>query len=335
MRAIRLEKQGGPEELKLVDLPDPVAGPGEAVVRLHAAGLNHRELFIRQGLYPRIKLPCVLGSDGAGVVESVGAGVDAKWIGKRAVVVPFEGWGADPKVQGKDFFILGMPRQGTLAERIAVPVSMIAELPAHLSFEEGACFGVAGITAYRAVVTRGELKSGEHVLITGIGGGVATIALLFAKALGAQVSVTSSSDEKLARARALGAVVAVSYKAKGWEKQLVGEAGSPPSLIIDGAVGDDFNALIAAAAPAARIVIYGATRGRPKDFDVQRLFFKQLDVRGSTMGNDAEFHAMLALIDRARIKPVIDRVFPLAQVAEADKLLESGAQFGKIVVSCV
>ncbi len=334
MRAILCERQGPPEAMKLVELPDPVAGPGEVVVRLHACGLNHRDVWIRQGLYARIQLPCVLGSDGAGVVESVGAGVDPKLPGKRAVLIPCEKWGPNPAVQGKDFLILGMPRQGTMAEKIAVPASMIVELPAHLSFEDAAALPVAGLTAWRALVTRGGLAKGEHVLVTGIGGGVATLALLFAKALGAEVSVTSGSEEKLAKAKALGAIAAVSYQAKGWEKELVAQAGRPPSLIIDGAGGDGLNALIGAAAPAARIVLYGATRMSPSKLDMAKIFFKQLDIRGTTMGTDDEFRAMLALVAEHRIKPVVDRVFPLAQAVEANKLLEESGQMGKILLDC-
>jgi NADPH:quinone reductase-like Zn-dependent oxidoreductase len=334
MRAVLCERQGPPEVMKLVELPDPVAGPGEAVVRLHACGLNHRDVWIRQGLYARIQLPCVLGSDGAGVVESVGAGVDAALVGKRAVIIPCEKWGPNPAVQGKDFLILGMPRQGTMAEKIAVPASMVVELPAHVSFEDAAALPVAGLTAYRALVTRGGLSKGEHVLVTGIGGGVATLALLFAKALGAEVSVSSGSEEKLAKAKALGAVAAASYHAKGWEKDLVTQAGRPPSLIIDGAGGDGLNALIGAAAPAARIVLYGATRLSPSRLDMAKIFFKQLDIRGTTMGTDEEFHAMLALVAKHRLKPVVDRIFPLAQAVEAVRLLEESGQMGKILLDC-
>lgn len=334
MRAVVCERQGPPEEMKLTQAPDPAAGPGEAVIRLHACGLNHRDVWIRQGLYARIQLPCVLGSDGAGVVESVGAGVDRKLVGKRAVIIPCEKWGPNPAVQGKDFLILGMPRQGTMAEKIAIPASMVVELPDHVSFEDAAALPVAGITAYRALVTRGGLQAGEHVLVSGIGGGVATLALLFAKALGAQVSVTSGSEEKLAKAKALGAIAAVSYKAKGWEKDLVAQAGRPPSLIIDGAGGDGLNALIAAAAPAARIVLYGATRMSPSKLDMAKIFFKQVDIRGTTMGTDDEFKAMLALVAQHRIKPVIDRIFPLAEAVAANRLLEESGQMGKILLDC-
>jgi len=331
MRAVRLERQGPPEELKLLDLPDPAPAAGEALVRLHACGLNRRDVWIRQGLYARIQLPCVLGSDGAGVVEQA---PDRKWIGKRAVIIPCYGWGPDPKVQSRDFFILGMPRQGTMAEKIAVPQSMLCEIPAHLSFAEAAALPVAGLTAYRALVTRGELRKDEHVFVTGIGGGVATLTLLFAKALGARVSVNSGSAEKLAKARSMGAIAAVSYKEKNWEKELVAQAGGPPSLIIDGAGGDGLNNLLAASSGAARIVVYGATRLSPSKLDMPKIFFKQVDIRGTTMGTDDEFRAMLQLVERARIQPVIDRVFPLSQAVEANRLLEESAQMGKIILDC-
>jgi NADPH:quinone reductase-like Zn-dependent oxidoreductase len=334
MRAVRCERQGPPEEMKLVELPDPVPAPGEAVVRLHACGLNHRDVWIRQGLYARIQLPCVLGSDGAGVVESVGAGVDAKLVGKRAVIIPCEKWGPDPAAQGKDFLILGMPRQGTMAEKIAVPASMIVELPGHIPFEDAAALPVAGLTAYRSLVFRGGLKKGEHVLVTGIGGGVATLAMLFAKAMGAQVSVTSGSEEKLVRARELGAIAGVNYKEKGWEKDLLTKAGRPPSLIIDGAGGDGLNNLIAAAAPAARIVLYGATRMSPNKLEMARIFFKQVDIRGTTMGTDDEFREMIKLVAEHRIKPVIEKIFPLSQAVAANRLLEESAQMGKILLDC-
>jgi len=334
MRAVRCERQGPPEEMKLIELPDPKPAAGEAVVRLHACGLNHRDVWIRQGLYARIQLPAVLGSDGAGVVEATGPGVDAKLVGKRAVIIPCEKWGPDPAVQSKEFLILGMPRQGTMAEKIAVPASMIVELPESISFEDAAALPVAGLTAYRALVSRGGLKRGEHVLITGIGGGVATLAMLFAQALGAQVSVTSGSDEKLAKARELGAVAAANYKAKGWEKDLVAQAGRPPSLVIDGAGGDGLNSIIGAIAPAGRIVMYGATRMSPSKLDMAKIFFKQIDLRGTTMGTDDEFRAMVKLVAEHRIKPVIDRIFPLSQAVEANRLLEESAQMGKILLDC-
>jgi len=332
MRAVRLHQIGGPENLKIDELPDPEPPPGGAVVRIEAAALNHRDVFIRQGLYPKIQLPAILGADGAGTVESVAPGADRSWVGKKVVIVPFDSWGDDPRVPGKDFLIRGMPRPGTFAEKIALPLDRLAAMPEHLSFAEAAALPLGGLTAYRALVTRGEVKRGDHVLVTGIGGGVATIAMLLAQALGAQVSVTSGSEEKLARAKSMGAIAAVSYKQKGWDKELLKQAGRPPEVIIDSAGGPDFNALVAAIASAGRIVTYGATRGPVEKLEMPRIFFKQIDIRGSTMGNDAEFHDMLALVSRARVKPVVDRVVPLSRYPEADQLMEKGDQMGKIVV---
>jgi zinc-binding alcohol dehydrogenase/oxidoreductase len=328
MRAVLCQRQGPPEEMQVIEMPDPQPAEGEDVVRLRSCGLNHRDVWIRQGLYARIQLPCVLGSDGAGVVET------GPLKGKRVVLIPCEKWGDDPAVQGKEFKILGMPRQGTMAEKIAVPRSMLVELPEHISFEDAAALPVAGLTAWRSLVTRGGLKKGEHVLVTGIGGGVATLAMLFAKALGAKVSVTSGSEEKLEKARALGAIAGVSYKVSGWDKALVQQAGSQPSLIIDSAGGDGLNGLIAAAAPAARIVLYGATRRSPSQLDMAKIFFKQLDIRGTTMGTDDEFRAMIDLVAREKIKPVIDKVFPLADAVAANRLLEESGQMGKILLDC-
>lgn len=334
MRAVVLHRQGPPEELKVEELPDPVAPPGGAVVRLHGAALNHRDAWIRQGLYARIRLPAVLGSDGAGVVEAVGEGVDASWLGRRVVIDPNIDWGPDPRVQGPDYRILGMPDQGTLAERIAQPVARLHEVPAHLSVAEAAALPLAGVTAFRALATRGEPRPGDHVLVTGIGGGVATFALLFARALGCQVSVTSGSDEKLARARELGASWTANYRAPDWAKGLVKQAGRPPDVIVDGAGGPGFNQLIAIAGPAARVVTYGATQGLPSEVDLRRIFFRQLDVRGSTMGTPADFAAMLALVARHQLRPVIDGVWPLAEAVEANRRLEQGGQLGKIVLDC-
>ena len=334
MRAIRLLQKGTPADLKLVQLPDPVAAEGGAVIRLHAAALNHRDAFIMQGLYPRIVLPCVPGSDGAGVVESVGAGVPQSWLGRRVLLNPQSGWGGDPGAQGKEFLILGMPEQGTLAEKIALPIARLEPIPEHLSFEEAAALPLGGLTAYRALVSRGGLLRSDHVLVTGIGGGVATLALVIAKALGADVSVTSSSPDKLARAKALGAVFGISYATPDWEKELVRAVGRPPSLIIDSAGGDGLNQLIAAAAPGARIVFYGATRGKPAALDLAKIFFKQLDLRGTTMGTDGEFKEMVSLFARTRARPVVDEVFALGDAAQAMQRMIDGGQMGKIVLDC-
>src|SRR5256885_9507002 len=333
MRAVRLHEIG--QQSQVDQVPDPVAPSGGAVVRLETAALNHRDEFIRVGLYAKIQLPAILGSDGAGVVESVGPGVDSSWVGRKVVVHPSEGWGSDPRAQDmKTFFIRGMPKQGTFAEKIALPLDQLEPMPEHLSWAEAAALPLAGVTAYRALVTRGEVKRGDHVLITGIGGGVAAVAMQLAQALGAQVSVTSGSEEKLQRARGMGAIAALSYKQKGWEKELVQQAGRPPTLIIDSAGGPDFGVLVNTVAPGGRIVFYGATRGPAEKLELTRIFFKQIDLRGTTMGTDDEFRAMLRLVAQHRIRPVVDKVFPLSQAVEANRLLEESGQMGKILLDC-
>jgi len=207
-------------------------------------------------------------------------------------------------------------------------------MPEHLSWPEAAALPLAGVTAYRALVTRGEVKRGDHVLITGIGGGVATVAMQLAQALGAQVSVTSGSEEKLQRARGMGAIAAVSYKQKGWDKEVAQQAGRPPSLVIDSAGGPDFGAVVNAVAPGGRIVSYGATRGPAEKLELTRVFFKQIDLRGTTMGTDDEFRAMLRLVARERVRPLVDHVFPLSQAADADRRMAQAEQMGKIVLNC-
>ena len=321
-------------KLALKELPEPQPAPGEAVVRLHAAALNHRDVFIQKGMYAKIKLPAVLGSDGAGEVLKVGEGVDPGLIGQRVLIIPCQGWGPDPKVQGRDFVILGMPASGTFAQAIARPADRLVTLPQHLSFQEGAALPLAGLTAWRALVSRGGVTRGEHVLVTGVGGGVSTMALILAQALGARVSVTSGSEEKLARARSLGAIAAVSYKDPDWGKKLVEAVGTPPSLIIDSVGGNTLNQLVNLCAPAGRIVTYGSTLGKVEGLELPRLFFKQIDLRGSTMGTDDDFRAMVDLVARERLKPVVDRVFPLAQAEEALRHMDGAQQMGKIVLDC-
>jgi NADPH:quinone reductase-like Zn-dependent oxidoreductase len=334
MRAVVVEKLGSPEEaLSLREVPDPVLKPGEALVRVRAAALNHRDTFILQKLYPKIQLPAILGSDGAGEVVRVADGVDPSLVGRKVVIAPSHDWGRDPRAPGKAFLILGMPDQGTMAELIARPAGELVPMPEHLSFQEAAALPLGGLTAYRALVTRGQIKASEHVLVTGIGGGVATLAMLIAQALGAKVSVTSGSEDKLRRARELGAVAAVSYKDPDWGKKLVEQAGSAPSLIIDSVGGENLNALINVAEPGARIVIYGATAGLTQGLNLHRVFFKQLDLRGTTMGTDAELRELLQVVAQKKLRPLVDQVFPLDQAAAAVRRMDEGKQMGKIVLA--
>ncbi|HTL68617.1 MAG TPA: zinc-binding dehydrogenase [Lacunisphaera sp.] len=315
------------------DEPDPVAGAGQAVVRLKAAALNHRDLWIQLGQYAGIKTPMILGSDGAGIVESIGPGVDATWKGREVIINPSLDWGDDPRAQGPKFRILGLPDHGTFAEKIAIPAANLAPKPAHLTWEQAAALPLAGLTTWRALFTRAGLKSGERVLITGIGGGTALLALQFAVAAGAEVWVTSSSPEKIARARSLGARGGANYREAGWAAGLEKQAGRF-DVIVDSAGGESFDSLIDLAAPGGRIVFFGATVGNPPGLNLRKCFFRQINLLGTTMGSPADFQGLSTFVAAKKIVPAIDRVFPLAQSEAALRHMEASAQFGKIVLQC-
>ena len=322
------------QPIVLQTVADPVAAPGHAVVRLTAAALNHRDLWIQQGLYAKIQLPVVLGSDGAGIVISVGTDADRAWVGKDVIINPSLDWGTDPRAQGPQFRILGMPDSGTFAEQISIPVANLAPKPAHLSWEQAAALPLAGLTAWRALFTRAQLKAGERVLVTGVGGGAALFALQFAVAAGARVFVTSSSAEKISRAQALGAQGGVNYRDADWSEQLLKLAGGAFDVIVDSAGGEGFASLIDLTKPGGRIAFFGATTGNPKGLDVRKCFFRQINLLGTTMGSPADFAGMTALVTEKKITPVVDKVFPLAQADAALRHMEASGQFGKIVLSC-
>ena len=322
------------QPLAIQSIPEPVAGPGQAVVRLRAAALNHRDLWIQQGLYANIRLPQTLGSDGAGVVESVGSGEDRAWVGREVIINPSLAWGADPRAPGPDFRILGMPDPGTFAERIVIPVANLAPRPAHLSWEQSAALPLAGLTAWRALFTRARLESGERVLVTGVGGGAALFALQFATAAGASVWVTSGSDEKLARARSLGAAGGANYRDPAWPAQLGRLSGGMFDVVVDSAGGDGFAQLIELTRPGGRIAFFGATAGNPPGLNLRKCFFRQINLLGTTMGSPMDFAGMAGFVAARNVVPVVDRVFALREAEPALRHMESGAQFGKIVLTC-
>ncbi|HVV59174.1 MAG TPA: zinc-binding dehydrogenase [Gaiellaceae bacterium] len=316
MKAIRIHEDGGPEVLRYEDAPDPVAGEGEVLVELRAAGLNHLDVWIRKGL-PSVPKPRIMGADGAGVL----AGTD-----ERVVINP--GILRDGKMH-----ILGEASDGTQAELIAVPRDYVHPIPGDLSFEEAAAFPLVFETAYRMLVTRARLQAGEWVLVWGIGGGVATAVLSLAKALGAHVVATSSSDEKLARARELGADATVNH-ATGDVVAAVKEAtGGGAHVVVDDVGEATWKRTLDAARPEGRIVVCGATTGPNPPAALHRVWWKQLSILGSTMGTPDDFQGAWNLIAAGKARPVIDRVYPLADVAQAHERLEAGEQLGKIVLS--
>lgn len=330
MKAAVLE--GVEKPLVIKSVPDPVAAPGSAVVRLQAAALNHRDLWIQKGRYAGLKFPIILGSDGVGVVESVGREADRDWVGREVIINPSLEWGADPRAQGRGFRILGLPDDGTFAEAVAGPVANLAPRPAHLTIEQAAALPLAGLTAWRALFARGQLRAGETVLITGIGGGVALCAVQFALAAGATVYVTSGSADKLERVQAMGAAGGVNYRGPDWRDQLQRQAGLF-DLVIDSAMGESLASLIELTRPGGRIVFYGATMGNPPGFDARKVFFRQISLLGTTMGSPADFAAMVHFVEACQIVPVIDTVLALDRVDEALRRMEAATQFGKLVLT--
>ncbi len=321
MKALQLKEKNTP--LSYGDMPLPQAGEGEVLVQIHAAALNRRDWWITQGQYPGIVYPIVLGSDGAGMAE-----------GREVIINPAMGWGEVAAYPSKSFQILGLPRNGTLAEWVTVPERQIYDKPAHLSFEQAAALPLAGLTAYRALFSKGQLKAGDQVLISGAGGGVALLAFQMAVAVGARVWVTSGSEEKIERTRTMGGQGGSNYRDPEWWKQLQQQAGGF-DLIIDSAGGDGFAFFPKIANPGARIVTYGGTLGAVSGLSPQAIFWKQLSILGTTMGNDQEFADMVAFISRHGIIPVVDGVYALSEGQAAFDQIGKGGQFGKVVLKVI
>jgi NADPH:quinone reductase-like Zn-dependent oxidoreductase len=316
VKAIRIHEDGGPEVLRYEDAPDPEPGDGDVLVELRAASLNHLDVWIRKGL-PSVPKPRILGADGAGVI----AGTD-----ERVVINP-------GLVENGRVHIVGETRDGTHAELIAVPRAFVHPIPGGLSFEEAAAFPLVFETAYRMLVPRARVQEGEWVLVWGIGGGVATAALAIAKALGARVIATSSSDEKLARAKELGADAVVNHATGDVVAAVKDVTGGGAHVVVDDVGEATWRRSLDAARPEGRVVVCGATTGPNPPAALHRVWWKQLSILGSTMGLPEDFQGVYDLIDAGRVRPVVDQVFPLADARAAHERLEAGEQLGKIVLT--
>lgn len=318
MKALILE--GKNQTVQYKDVPNPKPGQGEVVVQIKAAALNRRDVFITQGLYPGIKFPIILGSDGAGLYNN-----------REVIINPNNDWGPNDAFQSKKYHILGMPKNGTFAEQVVVNEDRLVDKPMHLSWEQAAALPLAGMTAYRALFTKGKLEKGDNLLVTGIGGGVAQFVLQFAVAVGANVYVTSSSDEKIARAKELGAKGSANYRKDDWNEQLSKQAGAF-DVIVDSAGGSGFTPLLKLCKPGARVVIYGGTRGKVPEISPQIIFWKQISILGTTMSTDGEFKDMIDFVNKHHIVPIIDSVYDIKDGAEAFQRMANSDQFGKIVI---
>ncbi len=323
--------QSLPDKIELAEVQIPYLKKNEVRVKIKAAALNHRDEWCRQGLYPTLKDGIILGSDCSGVVDEIGDGVDSKWPGKEVVINPAFHWGNNQKAQSRDFKILGMPDHGTLAEYIHVPLDRIHPKPSHLSFDQAAGLPLGGVTAFRALSYRGDIKAGEKVLVTGFGGGVAQLAAQLAIAFGAKVYVSSSSEEKIQKALELGVTAGFNYKDEGWTDYALAETDGF-DLIIDSAMGDTLSDLIEVVKPGGRIVLYGATKGNPSVLEARKIFWNQIQIMGTTMGSDRDFEEMLAFVNTRQIAPVIDTVFEMKEAVKAFDKMKAGKQMGKIVI---
>jgi zinc-binding alcohol dehydrogenase/oxidoreductase len=326
LKAVRIHEDGGPEVLRYEDVPDPEPGPGEVLVALRAAGLNHLDVWVRKGL-PSAPKPRILGADGAGIVAALGEGAEGFAPDDRVVLNP--GIPHDDRIT-----VVGEHTDGTYCELKALPAGQLYPLDESLSFEEGAAFPLVFETAYRMLVTKASVHEGDWVLIWGIGGGVALAAFELCRALGARTIVTSSSREKLERARSLGADVAVSHSEDDVvEAVREATAGRGADVVVETVGEATWERTLAAAAYEGRIVVCGATSGHSPPARLYRLWWKQLVIYGSTMGMPSDFEAAYDLVRTGRARVHVDSVFPLADAAKAHQRLESGAQFGKVVLA--
>ena len=329
MKAIVLE--GINESLIIKDVPKPVLKTGEALVKIKAAAFNRRDYWISKGQYAGLKFPIILGSDGAGIVAEVFDETEKHWLNKEVVINPGSQWGENPNFQSADFKILGLPDDGTFAEYVKVQTANLHMKPAHLDFKHAAAFPLAGLTAYRALFTKAKLAKSDVVLIAGVGGGAALFALQWALSFGAKVFVTSSSDEKINKAIALGAAGGVNYKEEGWDIKLKELAGGI-DVVIDSAVGPGFAKHLTYVNSGARLVFFGATAGDLPELNSRIIFWKQLQILGSTMGTATEFKEMLEFISTHKIVPVVEEVFNYEDANKAISLMGDSKQFGKIVL---
>jgi NADPH:quinone reductase-like Zn-dependent oxidoreductase len=321
VKAVRIHEDGGPDVLRYEDAPDPVPGTGQVLIELRAASLNHLDLWIRKGL-PSVPKPRILGADGAGVVVSG----DGFAPGDRVVLNPGHELG-NGRVS-----VFGEHSDGTHAELIAVPSSQVYPLPDAIGFEAAAAFPLVFETAYRMLATKAQLQGDEWVLVWGIGGGVSTATLAIAKALGARVIATSSSEDKLAQARELGADATFNHAGDDVVAGVKDVTGGGAHIVVDNVGEATWKRSLEAARPNGRICVCGATTGPNPPANLHRIWWKQLTVFGSTMGSQADFEAVYELVKSGRAVPVVDKVFALSEAAAAHERLEAGEQLGKIVL---
>jgi len=340
MKALAFNEHGGLDKLRYQDVPDPTTGDGEVLVKVRACALNHLDLFVREGL-PGLKLPLPFwsGCDIAGEIAGVGAAVQDVAVGDRVAVNPNLNCGrCEFCTRGEDslcvtYGILGEHTHGGLAEHVKVDARNVIKLPDHVRFEDAAAFILANMTAWRMLVTQARLRPGEDLLIIGVGGGVSSTAVQIGKLCGARVWVTSSSDDKLARARELGADECINYAKEDWAKTVFQKTGRRGvDVILENVGAATWQGSIRSLVKGGRLVTCGATSGPIGETDIRLVFWKQISIIGSTMASRREFNEVMIQLFRGKLGAIVDSVMPLREGAAAQQKLAEGKQFGKIVL---
>ncbi|KXK40056.1 MAG: zinc-binding dehydrogenase [Saprospiraceae bacterium] len=309
------------EKPKLIEMDVPQPTEHQVLINIKASAFNHRDIWITKGLYPGIRLGAVMGADGVGI--------DGE--GRKVVINPGLDWGNNQNCQSRQFRVLGVPDDGTFADYIMIDKKYVYPLPDHLDFVHGAAIPLAGVTAFRALVKKANVQSGDKVLISGIGGGVAMMAMQFALAMQCEVFVTSGSEEKIENAIRLGAKAGYNYKDDSWAKQFQSEHGGV-DVIIDSACGTGFHHFVNIANPGGRIAFYGGTHGEISGLNPQKVFWKQLSIMGSTMGSDQDFRDMLAFVEQYKVQPIVSRIVDFDHFMDGFDFLAQGQQMGKVVM---
>ena len=304
---------------------EPAAG--EVKVKLYYAGLNHRDIFVLQR-HKESDPALIIGSDGAGVIEAIGAEVEGFTIGDEVMINPSLGWISESSAPPEEFQIVGLPDHGTFAEKITISANNVEPKPDHLTWKEAGVLSLAALTAYRALFTRANVKPSDTVLLPGVGSGAVTFLLMFAKAIGCRVIVTSRSEEKRRRALELGADLAID-SASHWDEVLKGEKAD---IVIETVGAATFDQSLAQLRKGGTIVTFGASAGDEVRINIRTFFYGQYNMLGTTMGSRDEYREMLQFIRRYHIKPIIDKVFPLSEAEGALRRLEDAEQFGKITL---
>jgi zinc-binding alcohol dehydrogenase/oxidoreductase len=329
MKAALFKSKDQPLVVEDIKKPRPIKD--QVLIKLKYAALNHRDVWLMQEQTQQFPNGIILGSDGAGVIEDVGEDADPLLVGAEVIINPSLEWGNNPVVQGDSFKILGLPDNGTFAEYIVISKKYIFEKPEHLSFAESAAVPLSALTAYRALFSKARLRAKEKILVSGFGGGAGLWVLQFALAYQGRVYVTSGSDEKIAKAKQMGALGGFNYNDSEWAAKAQKETGGF-DIIIDSAGGPQFSKFIELAMPGGRIVNFGRTAGNISEVSTRLLYWKQLSIHGTTMGTRDEFLSMLDFLESRNIKPVMDQTFPLSKVNEAFERMKQGNHFGKIIL---